>query len=232
MVAALMAGWVCAAAGAPADAAAADEILLDKYVASVNDVAPTAPDAVTAFGGDTLTYGLAVTSSPSLGGTEVTITDVAHLNDLQFISASTGGCTEDPSGITCVVTLDDAGATEVLLTFTVLPLEGAGEGCRQLVNQARVDAGGGTRATARSTIAVCPGDGGSAPTGEGTASGSGSGSGAAAGSGGAPDTSVPTVHAAQSLAAQLGAGLLGAAMLTALGVAAYRARPPRGALHR
>lgn len=201
---------------------AQEELTLEKYVAAVNETAPAEPISVSE--GDTISYGLAVSSSAALAGTTVTVTDVFGANQLDFQNASVGGCVDDGNQVTCTLALDEAGGAEVTLTFVVLPLEGSSDGCRTLTNTARVDSAEGATATSQTQIDVCAGSSTSAAAGGAAAAppaGSAGGTGAVAGGTGVPasvgsegqttaDTAVaPQTGLGSAVLIQLGALLLG-----------------------
>lgn len=191
---ALCLAWVVV----PTRTAAQEPIVIEKYVAAVNDTAPT--DPVTAVvPGDSITYGLSVSSVPSLSGTEVTITDVVDGNTLAFEGAVPTGCTESVDGVSCLVTLDESGSTEVLLTFSVRPVSSA-SACQELVNTATVVGADDASASTELAVDICP----EGTTREGTAASGGS------------NTAMELPQSPSALAIQLGALLLGTAVIWAL----------------
>jgi Domain of unknown function DUF11 len=207
-----------AGAGAVGPVSAQERVSVEKYVAAVNAAAPADPAAVVLASGDTVTYGIGVTSNPSLGGAEVTVTDVFDPSALTFEGAEPAGCSVSGGEVSCLVTLDDEGSTEVLLTFAVVGSTDAG-GCRAIVNTATVEADG-AEASAERSVDVCA----AGAVGEGTAGGAGGGAGTSAGrtgSGvGTSDTAAELPNAFSALAIQLGALLVGVAIVSGLHSAA------------
>lgn len=164
-----------------------DELSVVKSVAQVNGQAPAATEVISVLPGDTVAYAISVSSAPGFGGTDVTVTDVFDAQVLQFEEASTAGCTAEAAQVSCTVTLDDTGATELMLTFSVLEV---GE-CQRLVNTVEVVGDDAVTASAEAEIEACSMEGGAespAPGGEGTA-GSSSGGGSDE-TGDQPDTAL------------------------------------------
>ena len=178
---------------------AGEEMTIDKYVAAVNDEAPVGGGPVSVVEGDSVAFGLNVSSSESLAGTGVTMTDVFGANELEFQNADIEGCTEQPGTLSCALDLDETGGAVVILTFTVLAMPEDADGCATLLNEASLESEDGSTATSSIEIEVCPPDsaggtqGGSgaspAPSGE---SGAAAASPAASGPGasGSVDTAV------------------------------------------
>ncbi len=185
----LLAG-VLLAFGALAAPVHAQELHVEKVVSQVNGAAPPATEVISVSPGDTVSYGISVSSVIDLGGTDVVIRDVFQSQVLEFQEASSDGCTASGGEVTCTLTLDDEGGTEVELTFRVLEVEN----CRRLVNTVEVAGEENLTANAEAEIEACPagggdqdGDGGNGQGGNGDEDGApGSGDGS-----GQPNTAMP-----------------------------------------
>ena len=193
--------------GALATPARAQELHVEKVVSQVNGSAPPATEVISVSPGDSVSYGISVSSVVDLGGTDVTIRDVFESQVLEFQEASSGDCTSSGGEVTCTLTLDDEGATEVELTFQVLEVEN----CRRLVNTVEVAGEQNLTASAEAEIEACPAGGGNGDGQGDDGEGNGDGNGASPDPGegqGQPNTAMGSTSSRTGVSAATIAGLL------------------------
>jgi hypothetical protein len=199
---------------------AQDELTVEKLVSQVNGAAPPATEVISVSPGDTVGYAISVSSIADLGGTDITIRDVFEAQVLDFQEGS-AGCDASAEGeVTCTLTLDDAGATEVELTFRVLEVEA----CRRLVNTVEVTGEPDLTASAEAEIEACPtggGGGGDGADGDGSGQGGGDASPGTGGDGtNQPNTAMP--YAAELERGPSPATIAGVMLILLAGLATLR----------
>ena len=184
--AAAVAAAVLLAISASAAPVHAQELTVEKVVSQVNGSAPPATEVISVSPGDDISFAISVSSVADLGGTDVVIRDVFQSQVLDFRSASSNGCTASAGEVTCTLSLDNAGATEVELTFRVLEVDN----CRRLVNTAQVEGAGNLTASAEAEIEACPAGGDGQGNGNQGNGNQGNGASPVPGNGGGQDTAM------------------------------------------